>query len=86
MSVFLRRTKEKSPIQVAPEHFVLGTPMQPPFAANMQLALFGMGCFWGAERLFWQVKGVHSTQAGYAGGETEHPTYEEVCSGRSGHA
>lgn len=74
------------PIAVAERHFVLGTPMQPPFAAGLQFALLGMGCFWGAERLFWQTKGVHSTQVGYAGGTTRHPTYEDVCGGRSGHA
>lgn len=69
---------------VAARHFVLGTPMEPPFP-GMEMAVFGMGCFWGAERKFWQVKGVHSTAVGYAGGHTPNPTYHEVCSGLTGH-
>ena len=69
---------------VGERHFVHGTPMVPPFP-GMQLALFGMGCFWGAERLFWEAPGVHSTQVGYAGGFTKNPTYREVCSGQTGH-
>jgi peptide-methionine (S)-S-oxide reductase len=72
--------------EVAPKHFVLGTPMEPPFPPGMQTALFGMGCFWGAERKFWAVKGVFTTAVGYAGGYTPNPTYREVCSGRTGHA
>jgi peptide-methionine (S)-S-oxide reductase len=72
-------------IEVAAEHHVLGTPMAPPFP-GMELALFGMGCFWGAEKQFWEAEGVHSTQVGYAAGSTPNPTYEEVCSGRTGHA
>jgi peptide-methionine (S)-S-oxide reductase len=66
-------------------HFVNGHPLRPPFAEGMQRALFGMGCFWGAERLFWDTPGVYSTAVGYAGGETPNPTYEEVCSGCTNH-
>src|SRR5947207_15873666 len=73
-------------LRVAPKHLVLGTSMVPPFPEGMQTAVFGMGCFWGAERKFWQVPGVHSTQVGYAGGVTPNPTYREVCSGMTGHA
>jgi peptide-methionine (S)-S-oxide reductase len=67
-------------------HVVNGHRLEPPFPAGTELALFGMGCFWGAERLFWKQAGVHSTAVGYAGGFTPNPTYEEVCSGRTGHA
>ncbi|HNF08525.1 MAG TPA: peptide-methionine (S)-S-oxide reductase MsrA [Pseudomonadales bacterium] len=67
-------------------HTVLKTPLQPPFPAGLQQVLFGMGCFWGAERLFWQTPGVYGTAVGYAGGFTPNPTYEEVCSGRTGHS
>ena len=66
-------------------HEVLGTPLKPPFPEGMQTAIFGLGCFWGAERVFWQAPGVHTTAAGYAGGVTPNPTYDEVCSGRTGH-
>ena len=70
---------------VAAKHLVLGTPMVPPFPDGLESAVFGLGCFWGAERKFWQVKGVYSTAVGYAGGFTPNPTYEEVCSGLTGH-
>jgi peptide-methionine (S)-S-oxide reductase len=71
---------------VPAKHFVLGTPLEPPFPDGLELALFGMGCFWGAERKFWEADGVYSTSVGYAAGPTPNPTYEEVCSGLTGHA
>jgi peptide-methionine (S)-S-oxide reductase len=71
---------------VADRHAVHGTPLQPPFPAGLEQAVFGLGCFWGAERKFWQTPGVYTTAVGYAGGFTKNPTYEEVCSGRTGHA
>ncbi|MFG2047075.1 peptide-methionine (S)-S-oxide reductase MsrA [Micromonospora sp. NPDC048935] len=71
---------------VADRHEVLGTPLKGPFPEGLQVAVFGMGCFWGAERLFWTLPGVYTTSAGYAGGSTKNPTYEETCSGRTGHA
>jgi peptide-methionine (S)-S-oxide reductase len=71
---------------VSPRHAVLGTPMQEPFPPEMRLAMFAMGCFWGAEKKLWQVPGVYSTQVGYAGGHTPNPTYREVCSGETAHA
>jgi peptide-methionine (S)-S-oxide reductase len=72
-------------MSVPDRHFVLGTPLRPPFPGK-QLAMFAMGCFWGAEKRFWEVKGVYSTAVGYAGGYTPNPTYREVCTGRTGHA
>ena len=71
---------------VPERHFVNGNRLAHPYPAGMQLGLFALGCFWGAERRFWQQRGVHSTSVGYAGGMTPHPTYEEVCSGLTGHA
>ncbi len=71
---------------VPDRHAVLGTPIKPPFPAGLETAVFGLGCFWGAERKFWQTEGVYSTAVGYAGGYTPNPTYEEVCSSRTGHA
>jgi peptide-methionine (S)-S-oxide reductase len=82
----LKGREAKMPV---PErHAVNGTPLEPPFPAGLKLeqALFGLGCFWGAERKFWQTSGVYTTAVGYAGGFTKNPTYEEVCSGRTGHA
>ena len=70
---------------VAPAHLVLGTPMTPPFPEGLEQLVVGMGCFWGADRKFWQLPGVFTTAVGYAGGFTPNPTYEEVCSGRTGH-
>jgi peptide-methionine (S)-S-oxide reductase len=74
-----------TPIAVAERHAVLGTPMVPPFPEGHHQLVVGMGCFWGAERIFWQLDGVFTTAVGYAGGITPNPTYEEVCSGRTGH-
>lgn len=70
---------------VPARHYVTDTPIKGPFPASLQQAVFGLGCFWGAERRFWETDGVYSTAAGYAGGYTPNPTYEEVCSGRTGH-
>jgi peptide-methionine (S)-S-oxide reductase len=96
--MFLRRDKQtmvtaddalpgrpERPFAVPAQHFVLGTPLEPPFPAGLEMAVFGMGCFWGAERKFWEAPGVYTTAVGYAGGYTPNPTYEEVCSGRTGH-
>jgi peptide-methionine (S)-S-oxide reductase len=95
--VFLRSKKLELPtpdktlpgrsfeMPVADRHTVLGTPLRGPWPQGMQVAVFGMGCFWGAERIFWQLPGVYSTSVGYAGGSTSNPTYEEVCSGMTGH-
>ena len=95
MSLFGRKTtmptaedalpgrREQMPV---PEtHYVLGTPLQPPFPEGYEMAMFGMGCFWGAERKFWEADGVYTTAVGYTGGFTTNPTYEEVCSARTGH-
>ncbi len=95
--IFVRRHKLKlptadealpgraEPMPVAERHAVLGSPLRGPWPAGMEVAVFAMGCFWGAERIFWKLEGVFSTAAGYAGGITPNPTYEEVCSGYTGH-
>ena len=70
---------------VTERHVVLDTPLEPPFPEGIETAIFGMGCFWGAERLFWQLPGVYTTAVGYSGGTTPNPSYEETCSGRTGH-
>src|SRR6266705_1324233 len=74
---------EPRPVPERPE--VLGTPIAPPFPEGLERAVVGMGCFWGAERVFWRAPGVYTTAVGYAGGFTPNPTYEEACSGRTGH-
>lgn len=73
------------PMEVSNLHFVNQHPICPPFPENMELALFGMGCFWGAEKKFWETDGVYSTAVGYAGGYTQNPNYDEACSGKTGH-
>ena len=73
------------PVPVQDAHLVLATPLAGPYPEGTRLAMFGLGCFWGAERFYWQLDGVHTTAVGYAGGYTPNPTYEEVCSGRTGH-
>jgi peptide-methionine (S)-S-oxide reductase len=95
--MFFSSTKTKMPAReealpgrddemIVPEkHFVLGTPLRGPFPAGMEQAIFGLGCFWGAEKQFWKIKGVFTTAVGYAAGFTKNPTYREVCSGRTGH-
>jgi peptide-methionine (S)-S-oxide reductase len=74
-----------TPMKVPATHYVNGNPLQPPFPENMEMAMFGMGCFWGAERKFWQQKGVFTTAVGYAAGYTPNPLYQEVCTGLTGH-
>lgn len=79
----LKGRSEAMPVPA--EHFVNGHPLKPPFPSGIETAVFGLGCFWGAERKFWQQKGVYTTAAGYAAGSTPNPTYQEVCSGMTGH-
>ena len=76
----------EEPVPVPEAHFINGNSLEGPFPEDTETAVFGMGCFWGAERRFWKMSGVYTTSAGYAGGTTPNPTYEEVCSGRTGHA
>src|SRR5262245_39792049 len=95
MSARLRKTElpaaadalpgRAEPMPVPDRHYILGNPLAPPFPAGLGQALFGMGCFWGVERLYWQLPGVWTTAAGYAGGYTPNPTYPEVCTGLTGH-
>jgi peptide-methionine (S)-S-oxide reductase len=96
MFSFFRKTAEmparedalpgrSEPLATAERHFVNGAPLKGPYPQGSETAMFGMGCFWGVERVFWQLPGVHVTAVGYAGGYTPNPTYEEVCSGRTGH-
>src|SRR5664279_3694753 len=79
------RGREHYEFAIPATHFVNGRPIAPPFPDGLQTVVFGSGCFWGTEELFWQAEGVWTTAVGYAGGSTRHPTYEEVCSGRTGH-
>ena len=96
MALFARKLRIPSPEEALPgrsarmpvprRHAVNGAPLEPPFPEGLERAVFGMGCVWGAERKFWEADGVYTTAVGYAGGHTPNPTYEEVCSGRTGHA
>lgn len=86
MFEWVGRSGRKRPLPAQELHFVTGRRIRPPFPENTEQAVFGMGCFWGAERGFWELKGVYSTAVGYSGGTTSDPTYEEVCGGRTGHA
>ena len=93
--MFVKKTEIPAPEQALPgrsdempvpeAHYVNGNPLKPPFPAGLQTAMFGLGCFWGAEKAFWQTDGVYTTAVGYAGGYTPNPTYQEVCSGQTGH-
>ncbi len=86
-AVFSPPPDRPTPVAHGARHFVTGRPLDPPFPEGMERAVFGLGCFWGAERKFWQAgEGVYVTAVGYAGGETRNPTYQDVCTGRSGHA
>jgi peptide-methionine (S)-S-oxide reductase len=95
MMLFTRKSRMPEPGEALPgreakmtvpaRHDVLGNPLEPPFPEGLEQAVFGMGCFWGAERVFWEAPGVYTTAVGYAGGQTPNATYEEVCSGRTGH-
>jgi peptide-methionine (S)-S-oxide reductase len=96
MMLFTRKNRMPEPGEALPgretamtvpeRHDVLGTPLKPPFPEGLEQAVFGLGCFWGAGHLFWEAPGVYTTASGYAGGQTPNPSYEEVCSGRTGHA
>jgi peptide-methionine (S)-S-oxide reductase len=77
--------RPQRPYRVSDRHAVLGTPLLPPFPEGLETAVFGLGCFWGAERMFWKIPGVYTTAVGYAGGTTPNPTYDEACSGLTGH-
>ena len=86
MLEWVGRSGRKRPLPARDSHFVTGRGIRPPYPEDTEQAVFGMGCFWGAERLYWELDGVWSTAVGYSGGTTDDPTYEEVCGGRTGHA